>query len=304
MPPHPTGGTAPTGGHGSPGGSAAGGGSPGRADSTPAGSGQSSMPVSNQSSAHEDPFADGPPPPDWDGFSGGDDFDPGAFGPSAEWAEPPSADPGPAQPPPGAWEPPPAAGWSPQQPPAQQQGWQREWQPRGGRRDQRGGGGGRGWRGGGGGRDRDRYRRDEPPPEPTDPHAALARRERHEHAFLAFCIALPEEGERRLADFDVDDYFSAPATRRAAAYLRGRLRSPTAHLPAGDENLARVIAKLVVDSGMLEATSAKFELEALQLDLHRIERRISNARVSGSAGVGELAVERQRVLNEIRTRLT
>lgn len=253
--------------------------------------------------AFEDPFVEGPPPLEWDGFSGGEDVDPGAFGSPDEWAEASGVvDPGPAGPSPGAWEQPPPAEWSPQ-PPAQQQGWQREWQPRGGgRRDQRGGGRG-GWRGGGG-RDRDRYRRDDPPPEMADPHAAIARRERHEHAFLAFCIALPEEGERRLADFDVDDYFSAPATRRAAAYLRGRLRSPTAHLPAGDENLARVIAKLVVDSGMLEATSAKFELEALQLELHRIERRISNARVSGAAGVSELAVERQRVLNEIRTRLT
>lgn len=254
----------------------------------------------------EDPFADGPPPPEWDGFSGGEDVDPGGFGSPDEWAQASGAvDPGPVGPPPGAWEQRPPAEWS-SQPPAQQQGWQRDWQPRGGggRRDQRGGGRGS-WRGGGGGgRDRDRYRRDDPPPELTDPHAAIARRERHEHAFLAFCIALPEEGERRLADFDVDDYFSAPATRRAAAYLRGRLRSPTAHLPAGDENLARVIAKLVVDSGMLEATSAKFELEALQLELHRIERRISNARVSGAAGVSELAVERQRVLNEIRTRLT
>ena len=106
------------------------------------------------------------------------------------------------------------------------------------------------------------------------PAASRARR-----AFLAYCLALPDDGERRLAEVDVDDYFSAPATRQAAAYLRGRLRTPTANLPAGDDEFARLIAELVVRSGALEATPAKLELEALQLDLHRLERHISSARL-------------------------
>jgi DNA primase len=75
-------------------------------------------------------------------------------------------------------------------------------------------------------------------------------------------------------------------------------------LPAGDEALARLIAELVIRAGALEATPAKLELEALQLDLHRLERQISNARISGGGGVTALAVERQRVLDEIRHRLT
>jgi hypothetical protein len=37
--------------------------------------------------------------------------------------------------------------------------------------------------------------------------------------------------------------------------------------------------------------------------LHRLERHISNARITGAAGVRDLAVERQRVLDEIRHRL-
>ena len=50
---------------------------------------------------------------------------------------------------------------------------------------------------------------------------------------------------------------------------------------------------------------AKLELEALQLDLHRLERHISEARLVGRhGGVGALAAERQRVLDEIRHRLT
>jgi DNA primase len=151
-----------------------------------------------------------------------------------------------------------------------------------------------------GGRD---FRPPAVPPEPVDPRAALARREQSERAFLALCLALPDEGERRLADTDLDDYFS-PATREAAAYLRGRLRTPAAQLPAGNEALARLVAELVIRAGDLDATPALLELEALQLDLHRLERQMSSARISGGTGVQALAVERQRVLDLIRHRLT
>jgi DNA primase len=143
-----------------------------------------------------------------------------------------------------------------------------------------------------------------PPPEPVDPHAALARREESELAYLALCVALPEDGEERLARADVDDCFSAPSTRQAARYLRGRLRAPAADLPPDDEPLARLVAKLVVTAGTLEATAAKLELEELQLDLHRLERHISEARLSGATGVNALAAQRQRVLDQIRHRLT
>jgi DNA primase len=176
------------------------------------------------------------------------------------------------------------------------------WGDRGGR--QRNGGGGR-WdsnrRGGGG---RDRFRAPSPPPAPVDPRAVLARREQTEEAFLAYCIALPDEGERRLAEVDIEDYFSSLTSRKAAGYLRGHLRHPGGNLPSGDEDLARLVAKLTVDANRLEATPAKLELEALQLDLHRVERHISSARLSGASGVSALGVERQRVLDAIRHRLT
>jgi DNA primase len=142
------------------------------------------------------------------------------------------------------------------------------------------------------------------PRAPVDARAALDRREQTERAFLALCLALPEQGERQLDGIDLDDWFSAPATRRAAGYLRGRLRAPAADLPAGDEPLARLVAELVIRAGELEATPGKLELEALQLDLLRLERRIAGVRLSGGEGVGALAVERQRVLDEIRHRLT
>jgi DNA primase len=134
--------------------------------------------------------------------------------------------------------------------------------------------------------------------------AALDRREQTERAFLAYCLALPEEGEERLAAADLDDLFSAPATRRAAEYLRGRLRSPAGELPAGDEGLARLVAELVIRAGQLDATPAKLELEALQLDLHNLDRRIATARTEGHERIGELARERQQVLDAIRHRLS
>jgi DNA primase len=134
--------------------------------------------------------------------------------------------------------------------------------------------------------------------------AALDRREQSERAFLAYCLALPDEGEERLAAADLEELFSAPATRRAAEYLRGRLRSPAGELPAGDEPLARLVAELVIRAGELEATPAKLELEALQLDLHNLDRRIATARTEGHEHIRDLAAERQQVLDRIRHRLS
>jgi DNA primase len=127
--------------------------------------------------------------------------------------------------------------------------------------------------------------------------------EQQERAFLALCIALPEDGERRLAAAPPEALFSADATRRAGAYLRGRLRSPAGDLPHGDEELARLVAELVIRAGQLDATAEGLELEALQLDLHRLDRQIAIAR-TGVGDMHELATERQRVLDEIRHKLT
>ena len=150
---------------------------------------------------------------------------------------------------------------------------------------------------------------DDPGPEeglrgPNGAHKVLDRREQTERAFLSYCLALPAEGEQRLAQADLDELFSAPMTRRAAEYLRSRLRTPAADLPPGDEPLARLVAELVIRAGQLEATPAKLELEALQLDLSRLDRLIAGARVSGGEGMRELATKRQGVLDAIRHRLT
>jgi DNA primase len=149
---------------------------------------------------------------------------------------------------------------------------------------------------------------DDPGPEATartvnGSDRVLDRRERTERAFLSYCLALPEHGEARLAAADLDELFAAPETRRAAEYLKGRLRTPAADLPRGDDALARLVAELVIRAGELEATPAKLELEALQLDLSRLDRLIAGARVSGGEGMRELATKRQQVLDAIRHRL-
>jgi DNA primase len=138
----------------------------------------------------------------------------------------------------------------------------------------------------------------------SDRPAPPDRVEQQERVFLALCIALPEEGEARLAAAEPDELFSAEAPRRAARYLRGRLRSPAGALPSDDEPLARLIAELVIRAGQLEATPDKLDLEGLQLDLHRLDRRIAAARADGAEGIRELAAERQRVLDQIRHKLT
>ena len=145
---------------------------------------------------------------------------------------------------------------------------------------------------------------DRRPPPSNGARAALDRREQSERAFLAYCLALPDDGEARLAAADLDELFSAPATRRAGEYLRGRLRSPAGELPVGDEPLARLVAELVIRAGQLEATPAKLELEALQLDLHNLDRRIATARTDGHERIRDLAAERQEVLDAIRHRLS
>ena len=133
---------------------------------------------------------------------------------------------------------------------------------------------------------------------------ALDRREQSERAFLALCIALPELGEKKLAEADLDTVFTSPLTRLAAERLRGHLQHPASILGDEDE-LSELVPEIVIHAGRLEATPATLELEALQLDLHRLDREISAAVHTGTpeGAMSTLAAERQRVLDAIRHRL-
>jgi hypothetical protein len=127
-------------------------------------------------------------------------------------------------------------------------------------------------------------------------------REDTERAFLARCLAVKEAGRAALGELDLDATFSTELTRRAARYLAEHLEHPGQGLPAGADDLARLVAQLVIRSGDLAADPAALQIERLQLDKLRLDRAIAAAQRAGEP-VQALAVERQRVHDEIRHRL-
>ena len=121
-------------------------------------------------------------------------------------------------------------------------------------------------------------------------------RENTERAFLALCLAAPEEGARALSDLDVDEHFSSELLRRAAKHLRaGDLRAPMQSAPQdvdpqADAELSALLAELVVESGRnSEANPAMLEAQRLQLELARVDRQIQRARGEQRGDVSDLA---------------
>jgi DNA primase len=123
-----------------------------------------------------------------------------------------------------------------------------------------------------------------------------------ERAFLARCLAVPEEGRALLGELDLEGLFTSELTRRAAQHLREHFDHPSEALPIDDDAFARLIAELVINAGGLGGDAQALELERLQLELLRLNREI-HAAERGGEPVGELARERQRVHEEIRHRL-
>jgi DNA primase len=124
------------------------------------------------------------------------------------------------------------------------------------------------------------------------PSKALHGREDTERAFLALCMAAPEEGEGALASLDIDEYFSSELLRRAAKHLRaGDLRAPMATGSLDDDpQLKALLAELVVESGRNSASNpAMLEAQRLQLELARVDRQIQRARGQQSGDVSDLA---------------
>ncbi|MCL2419954.1 MAG: toprim domain-containing protein, partial [Conexibacteraceae bacterium] len=128
---------------------------------------------------------------------------------------------------------------------------------------------------------------------------------RSERSFLAMCVAAPTPGELALAAIDPDVHLTSAVLRRAARHLTGRLAAPLSGLPAGDEELARVVAELVSRASRGSRVGAdQLEHARLLLELGRIEREL--ARVTGAAaapapghGIVELARKRQDVREAI-----
>jgi DNA primase len=131
-----------------------------------------------------------------------------------------------------------------------------------------------------------------PGPAPRRPR--LDRREQTEKTFLALCVALPELGREALAKMDVDELFTGEVARRAAHHLRDHVESPTEGIPADDTELAALLTEIAVRAAHEPAEPATLEVETLQLELARIERRMVAARTDGAAkgGMAQLAALR------------
>lgn len=137
------------------------------------------------------------------------------------------------------------------------------------------------------------------------PAGGLSRREETERTFLALCIASPEEGEQALKSLEVDEHFTSEVLRRAARHLgAGHLRDPMAD-PAGlaggldgDPQLKALLAELVVEAGREPVQPAMLDVQRLQLELARVDRRIQQARGEESGDVSRLATRRGEVKRE------
>ncbi len=124
----------------------------------------------------------------------------------------------------------------------------------------------------------------------------LSRREETERTFLALCIASPDDGALALEALDPDEHFTSERLRRAAAHLRaGRLAEPMAGIDEQDPQLTGVLAELVVQAGREFPVPAMLEVQRMQLELARLDRRIRGASAEGSGEVTELAHRRAEV---------
>jgi DNA primase len=130
----------------------------------------------------------------------------------------------------------------------------------------------------------------------------MTRREETERAFLALCIASPQEGAVALQGLDIDEYFSSGLLRRAATHLReGDLYAPMSE-PADarerledDLPLKGLLAELVVEAGGEEADTAMLEVQRLQLELARVDRQIQRARGQDGGDISALAQRKAEV---------
>jgi DNA primase len=103
----------------------------------------------------------------------------------------------------------------------------------------------------------------------------LTSRERRERALLAMCIALPDEGKGYLARL-TDEHLSASGAR-VAVWLRQHPEDPASNLPHDDDQLAGLIAELVILAHDEPASTEAMELNYLLLEQRRLESQIAAA---------------------------
>jgi DNA primase len=126
---------------------------------------------------------------------------------------------------------------------------------------------------------------------PSRRPAELTSRERRERALLAMCIALPGEGKEYLDR--LEDGHLSPLGTRAAAWLRMHPEDPASNLPQDDDELAGLVAELVMLAHDEPASTEAMQLNYLLLEQRRLESEIAAA---GQAGESErrAALSRER----------
>ena len=120
-------------------------------------------------------------------------------------------------------------------------------------------------------------------PEPREAAAApirrtageLTSRERRERALLAMCVAMPAEGRQYLDR--LTEAHLTPLGGRALAWIREHPEELASNLPSGDDELAGLIAELVIVAGDEPASAEAMELNFLQLEQRRLEAEITSA---------------------------
>jgi DNA primase len=115
---------------------------------------------------------------------------------------------------------------------------------------------------------------------------------RSERAFLGQCVVNPSAARAAIDALDVEAAFTSDLHRRAAAHLREHAADPSAALPEGDEELASLVAGLVVRAAGQEPSRAALDVEGLKLQLASVERRMAVAREAGAGDVAALAHRR------------
>ena len=132
----------------------------------------------------------------------------------------------------------------------------------------------------------------------------LHAREETERAFLALCIADPQEGAAMLGAMDLEQHFASPLVRRAAARLKAGSPAEPMKDPPGavaledDPQLKELLAELIVAAGREHPGKAMLEVQRLQLELAGVEREIQRARASGGGEVTALAQRKAEIKHE------
>jgi DNA primase len=130
------------------------------------------------------------------------------------------------------------------------------------------------------------------------PAAELTSRERRERALLAMCIAMPKEGGDYLKRL-TDEHLS-PIGARALAWLREHPEDAASNLPHDDDELAGVIAELVMLAHDEPASTEAMDLNFLQLEQRRLEAQIAAAGEQGDSGRRhKLSLERAALVERI-----